>query len=190
MSTVQPTLTIRTTGDIAINAPGNPREWKIPYNEHFDPNAGIGLIRTGTGKWNIEITADGIPNNIMYRQTTNARYKGLGYQELISGSLQQLKLGAGGKTPPPQDVSLEFSSDISSKVIEPGTPFHDTGHVKAKSNDPAVPATWPQREFNWRDSDGNAHTSSEPVPFRIKFHLWGPSQTPIKEGAMVTMLAV
>lgn len=183
MSTVQPTLTIIASGDIAINAPGNPKKWVIPYNEHFDPNAGIGLIRTGTGPWNIDIIVDGIPNNIMYRQTTNARYKGVGYQELVSGGLQQLKLSNRGKTDTPKkDVSLEFSSDISSKVIEPGTPFHDTGHVKAKSNDPAVPATWPQREFNWRDSDGNPHTSKEPVPFRIKFHLWGPSQTPIKEG--------
>lgn len=182
-STVQPTLTIIASGDIAINAPGNPKKWVIPYNEHFDPNAGIGLIRTGTGPWNIDIVADGVPNNIMYRQVTNARYKGVGYQELISGGLQQLKLSAKNETPPPQDVSLEFSSDISSKVIEPGTPFHDTGHVKAKSNDPAVPATWPQREFNWRDSDGKSHTSKEPVPFRIKFHLWGPSQTPIEEGA-------
>lgn len=181
-STVQPTLTVFASGDIAIDAPGNPKKWVIPYNEFYDVRNPIGLVRTGTGPWKIDIVVDGVPNNIMYRQVTSAKFKGLGYQELISGGLQQLKLGAEGKKDIPKDVSLEFSSDISSKVIEPGTPFHDTGHVKAKSNDPSVPATWPQREFSWTDAGGASHTTKEPVPFRIKFHLWGPSQTPIQEG--------
>lgn len=184
MSTHPPMVKITFTGDIAVNAPGQPKVWNIPYNQSYNPTAPIGLIRTGTGAWSYNIEIINVPDNTLLQQyPQSSKYQ---YQNLLSGRLKTLKSGDKNKppdTPPTPDVSLEFSSDISSKVIEPGTPFHDTGHVTAKSNDPDVPATWPQREFSWRDSDGNAHTSSEPVPFRIKFHLWGPSQTPIKEGS-------
>lgn len=184
MSTHPPMVKITLTGDIAVNAPGQPKVWNIPYNQNYNPTAPIGLIRTGTGKWSYNIEIINVPDNTLLQQyPQSSKYQ---YQNLLSGRLKTLKAD-GSTTPPPPDkpkpdVSLEFSSDISSKIIEPGTPFHDTGHVKAKSNDPDIPATWPQREFNWRDSDGKSHTSSEPVPFRIKFHLWGPLQTPIQEG--------
>ena len=181
-STHPPKVKITFTGDIAVNAPGQPKVWEIPYNQNYNPNAPIGLIRTGKDKWSYNIEIINVPDNTLLQQfPLSKKYP---YQYLLSGRLKTLKAG-GSTTPKPdikKDVSLEFSSDISSKVIEPGTAFYDTGHVTVKSNDPAVLPTWPQREFNWRDSKGNSHTSSEPVPFRIKFHLWGPSQTPIKEG--------
>lgn len=182
MTTHPPVVKITLTGDMAVSAPGKPKVWEMPYNEHYHPDTPIGFVRTGTGPWSYKVEINNIPDNVLLEQYPLAR--GRHYQNLLSGRLKTLSTD--GSTIPDDittDVSLEFSSDISSKVIEPGTPFHDTGHVKAKSNDPDVPATWPQREFNWRDSNGNAQTSKEPVPFRIKFHLWGPSQTPIKEGA-------
>lgn len=181
MSTRIPRVKITLTGDMAINAPGQPKVWEYPLDENYSPSIPIGLIRTGTKGWSYKVEINNIPDNVLLEQYPLGRKHR--YQNLLSARLKTISTYDSTIPDIKKDVSLEFSSDISSKVIEPGTPFHDTGHVTAKSNDPAVPATWPQREFNWRDSDGNAQTSKEPVPFRIKFHLWGPSQTPIQEGA-------
>ncbi|WP_279105634.1 hypothetical protein [Mobiluncus curtisii] len=183
-SSPTPKITVTLKGPWTFDTGEKQKSWIYSVGA-FDPNIPLHLVRTGAGKVDYDISVTNVPDNTLYemRNLDNDAPYGGHWQNLMTAKLKTLTLKDKSEHhDDTKDVSLEFSSDISSKVIEPGTPFHDTGHVKAKSNNPDVPATWPQREFSWRDSDGNAHTSSEPVPFRIKFHLWGPSQTPIKEG--------